>query len=40
VADRRLLAGLILAAAFGPLLAYAQAAPAGGASADELAKQL
>jgi hypothetical protein len=40
VADRRLLAGLILAAAFGPPLAYAQAAPAGGASADELAKQL
>jgi hypothetical protein len=31
---------LILAAALGPPLAYAQEAPAGGASADELAKQL
>jgi hypothetical protein len=39
-ADPRALIVILSAAALGPPFAYAQDAPAGGASADELAKQL
>ena len=38
--DARAVLVILTVAAFGPPLAYAQEAPAGGASADELAKQL